>query len=519
MGSPAGNGYRLTVTSRFRPAILRATFLLLGALAGAACSGSGNRAPGAGVGVREDRRVARERAYRAIAQKRWPEAISRLSRLLDDEPGDMRLRMERGYARQAAGAYLAAADEFALIAREPGEFQAQALEAIKVVQSQSSAAGQDMNVRGLIDAGYDDLRRGERGGAREKFDRALLAEPGKTSLSKQLAYMSLADGDLIRAAARLEGVRRLSPLDYQTALELGYVYDSLHDKPGAIRSFTAALGSPDPEVRETATQALRALGGQGGPVYVDVYASPYWTSRFRNRVVNLEAQVGRTFERYKAVSVYLATRWTRDSRSHTNSIPEIYADNVLSIAPGLRFQPEGYSAHLNAEVGAAVNLLRTPEHPTDVEPEARVVLSDYRFWAFRARTFADLGGSVGYYGRHRDNVIAEVQGRAGIKAFDADLFQLSLYGPFKLIKDVNRDFYNNVVEFGGGAEVRPYTPSNLAVRVEFLRGSYMGIVGRDPNPFGATYRDTRAMLVYSAHFSGARPPAPVRRKKHRLYLW
>lgn len=501
MGSEPGNGYRLSVTSLRRPVVLMALFLLTGA------------------GVPESRQVARERAYTAIKQKRWPEAMARLNKLLDAEPGDMRLRMERGYARQASGDLLAAADEFELIARAPGEFQAQALEALRVVKSQSSAAGRDMNVRGLVDAGYDDLRQGRRTAARDKFDRALLAEPGKTHLSKQLAYMSLSDKDFVRAAARLEGVRRLAPFDYVTALELGYVYDSLHDKAGAIRSFTQALASPDPDVRETASQALRGLGGQGGPAYVDVYAAPFWTSRFQNRVVTFEGQVGRTVQRYKPLSVYLAARFTRDSRSHTDSLPEIYADNVLSLAPGLRFQPEGTSARLNLEVGPAFNLLRTAEHPREVELEARAVLSDYRFWAGRARTFVDLGGSVGYYGRHRDNVIGELLGRAGVKVFDDNLFQLSLYAPVKALKDVNRDFYNNVVEFGLGGEARPFTPVNLALRAEFLRGCYMGISGRDPNPFGAVYRDTRVMLVYAAHFSGARPPPPVRRRKHRLYLW
>lgn len=522
MGSPAANGYRLTVTSRCRPSPLRALSLLAGALAAAGCAGS-SRLDGlaaAGVGIREDRLAARERAYLAIRQKRWPEAVSRLNKLIDDEPGDMRLRMERGYARQAAGALPEAADEFALIAREPGEFQAQALEALKVVNAQSTEAGRDMAVRGLIDAGYDDLRRGYRGEARDKFDRALQAEPGKTHLSKQLAYMSLADGDLVRAAERLEGVRRLAPFDYQTALELGYVYDSLHDKPGAVRSFSAALASPDPEVRATATEALRALGGPGGPVYLDVYVAPYWTSRFRNEVVAAEAQVGRTFESLKALSVYLAARWTRDSRSRGGSAPEIYSDNAVSLAPGLRLQPPGYSAHLNVEFGAAANVIRTPEHPGAVEAEARVLLADYRYWAGRARTFADLGGSVGFYSRHRQNVIAELQARAGFKVSDSGLFHLRLYAPLRVIKDVNRDFYNNVAEFGAGAEARPFTSVNLALRAEVLKGSYLGIAGRDPNPYGASYRDTRVMAVYTAHFSGMRPPPPpVRRRKHRLYLW
>lgn len=507
------------MTSRRRPGTFKAVFLVAGLLAAGACSSAGGRGAGPAPEVRGSPRERRERAYQAIKEGRWNEAIVGLNGLIEEDPGDMRLRMERGYARQSAGSAAAAADEFTLVARSSGEFQAQALEALTVLEAEASPAARTSAVDGLLDAGYDALRKGGTAEAREKFDRALLADPGRTSVRKQLAYMSLASGDPVQAAERFEGVRRLTPLDAQTALELGYVYDSLHDKPGAVRSFTAALKSPDPEVRATAAAALTALGGEGGPNYLDVVASPYSSSRFRNVIANLEAQAGRTLERSPAFSVYLAGRLTRDSRSHSGTVPEVYADNVLSLAPGLRFQPRGFSARLSVESGAALNLLRTAEHPRGVEPETRVVLADYRYWPGPWRTFADLGGTLGYYSRHRDNVIGELLGRGGVRVWDNRLFSLAAYAPLTVIKDGNRDFYNNAVEYGVGGELRPYAGLNLTVRGEFLRGTYMGIAGRDPNPFGASYRETRLILVYAAHFSGARPPPPVRRRTHRLYLW
>lgn len=496
-----------------------AAALLWSLLAASGCSGArgGTPHPPPSETAPQSRREA---AYRHLAARRWDAALADLNALLDQDPSDMRLRMERGYARQAAGTPAAAADEFTLVARVEGPYQEQARGALAVLAAESAPGARESAVEALLNKGYDDLRRGDEGPARVKFSQVLLEEPGKTEVRKQLGYMSLADGDLVAAASQLEGVRRLAPLDHQTALELGYIYHSLHDRPRAVRSFTAALGSPDPAVRESAQSALRVVKQDDAPFYVDVYASPHQSARFRNRIVHLEAKGGYRPPGLRWASATLAARWDRDSRSRIGTVPEVYSDNVFSVAPGLRLQPEGVSAHLSLEYGAAFNLLRTAEHPRRVEPEGRAVLVDYRYWPGPWRSFFDLGGSVGYYSRHRDNLIAEAQARLGAKVFDSGSSQLTVYVPLRGVRDSNRDFYNNLAEFGLGGEVQPSTRLNLTLRGEVLRGVYAGLSGVDPNPYGARYRETRVLLVYAGHFSWGGPrPEPVVRKARRLYLW
>ncbi|HEX4047796.1 MAG TPA: tetratricopeptide repeat protein, partial [Elusimicrobiota bacterium] len=139
-----------------------------------------------------DARARLELAYVDIRLKRWSEAVDLLDAAIDENPGDPRLRMERAYARQALGDFAAAADDFTAVAREPGEFQERARGELKALESQSADAALKARVEAFLDAGYDDLRRGDKAGARAKFEAALSEEPGLTEVAKQLGYMSMA---------------------------------------------------------------------------------------------------------------------------------------------------------------------------------------------------------------------------------------------------------------------------------------------------------------------------------------
>jgi hypothetical protein len=174
---------------------------------------------------------------------------------------------------------------------------------------------------------------------------------------------------------------------------------------------------------------------------------------------------------------------------------------------------------LTAEWGLAFNLLRSADHPNATEFDGRVVLADYHYWEGPRRLFADAGGSAGFYSRYRDNGIGYLQLRGGIKVWDDGSSQLSVYSPLNVYKDTNRDFYNNAVEIGGGVELQPWTKINLKLRAEYLHGTYMGIVGRDPNPYGPHYGDARVTLIYSGHFSipGASEESPTIRR--RGFTW
>ena len=466
-----------------------------------------------------NRQAELELVYIRIRLKRWKEAVVLLDTLLEDDPSDMRLRMERGYARLALGERAAAADEFALVARETGQFQAQAKEALKSLSADATPEGRAARCDALLNEGYDLLRRGEKAAARDKFRQALIEAPGRTEILKQLGYMSLADGDMVDAVKDLEGARLLAPFDYETALELGYIYDGLHDEAGAEKSFAAALPSDDPKIRAAAAASLSNIRGKKDPLYFDVYASPYDSTRFSDAIAYFEASAGYKPNPAGSFSFYLGTRYTQDSRSRSGAVPEIYSDNYASLEPGIRFQPAGFNANLTAEWGLSFNLLRSADHPDATEFDGRVVLADYHYWEGPRRLFADAGGSAGFYSRYRDNVIGYLQLRGGDKVWDDHSSQLSLYAPMNVYTDTNHDFYNNAVEIGAGLEFQPWTRVNLKLRAEYLHGTYMGISGRDPNPYGPHYDDVRLMLIYSGHFTRHPSPAEFQPTRAQEFRW
>src|SRR6185295_17362192 len=139
-----------------------------------------------------------------------------------------------------------------------------------------------------------------------------------------------------------------------------------------------ALSSPDPGVRKDAEEALKST--RPALLYFDVYANPFYTARFSDRVGYAEAQLGWKPVKSWPVSLYLGARWTQDSRSHSGTLPEIYSDNVAMAGGGIRIQPKGWSASLSAEYNAAYNLTRGGDHPDTLEADRRVTLSDYHWW-------------------------------------------------------------------------------------------------------------------------------------------
>lgn len=449
------------------------------------------------------RRERLELAYSSIREKRLREAAEHLDKAVSEEPGDMRARMDLAYVRQSLGQTDAAAEQFRVVWSREGEFQEQARQALKALKGEPREGAARNRP---LEEGYEALRLGDRALARSRFEAALAQEPGRVEVRRQLGYLSLAEGDLASAAASFETARRADPGDYVSALQLGYIYESLRNKAKAEESFEHAAKSPDPKIRESAEAALKNLRVKRKLLYLDLYASPFYTARFANRIAFLEAQLGVAPSADSPVRLYLGGRYIQDSRSRSGIQPQIYSDNAALLGFGVRLQPKGWNTSLNAETNIAYNLTRGPDHPEKSEADYRVILSDYRYWDWpRARRlFVDLGGSVGYFSRYRDNVIGLLQLRQGVKLVDDGRARFSFYVPVNVIKDRNDDFFNNLVEVGGGIELQPTIKENIRLRAEALRGVYFGIEGRDRNPYGPNYEDFRLMLVYTKRFASPR---------------
>jgi len=485
-----------------------------------------------------DRRARLELAYLYLRLKRSGEAVKNLDAALDDDPENMRVRMDLGYARLGRGQLDAAANDFFIVSESSGELQGQARQELERLEVGKSTAAAAATEEALLDQGYDALRWGDEPLAREKFEAAINQDPTRAETYKQLGYMSLAEGDVAGAAQRFDGAHRLDPGDGTASLQLGYLYDSLHNRLKAEEAFRAARRSSDEKVRAEALEGLRAIEDSRKKDFLDVNASPYYTSRFGNRITYLDAQLGHKPERDSPVTLYLGARYTRDSRSHSGADPQIYSDNAFLAGAGVRYQPEGYTASVSAEVNAAFTVVDAAEHARRAA-DYRVWLADYHYWDGRflgplglitlwqlepPRSFSDLGLSAGYYSRYRDNGIGELRTREGFKLLENGTSLATAYVPFNLLKDTNRDFFNNLVEAGLGVDLQPSIKTNLRLRAELLHGVYFGLEGRDRNPYGPNYNDFRLILLYSARFTRhdderRAPPVPSDRIGGGELLW
>ncbi|MDD5655741.1 MAG: tetratricopeptide repeat protein [Elusimicrobia bacterium] len=459
-----------------------------------------------------NRQARLELAYVCIQLRDWKEALRQLDRAIENDPDDPRLRMELGYVREALGQESAAADEFSMAARRPGELQAQAREALARSKASLKASGLENRQLNLLDAGYDKLRQGDRAAARKDFESALADDPGRAEILKQLGYMSIEDDDPAAAAARFEGARRLAPLDETIALELGYIYHNLHNDEKAERCFRSVENSPDTMIRDAARAGLMTVRARKQRLFLDIYAGPFHDTRFNNTIGSAEAQLGARPGPRWPLHFYMGGRVSRDSRSRSGTEPQIFSDQTAMLGWGVKLQPPGWNANLLAEAGIAWNLMRDASHPRAREADYRVVWGDSRYWDGRwhgplglltlgqvrlRKAYTDAGVSAGYYSRYHDNVIAYLQLQDGVKLWYDGISALSLFAPCNVVKDSKRDFFNNLAELGAGLEYQPRIRINLRLRVEALRGFYFGIAGRDPNPYGSGYYNLRFLLVYS----------------------
>lgn len=515
--APAHAAWQSSTPAQLRPGLDQAYALLQ--------SGKFEEAVAAFQGVLEhdpENRTARlELAYLNGRLGRWTEAVKQFVVVVQKEPENLRLRMDYGYALEKAGTLEQSVREFQFVADHPGEFQSQAQAALEAVRAQLAAAASRENIErvarrdAFLNRGYRRLREGDRAGARYAFEAALREDPSNSSILKQLGYLAIEAGHPELAVEKFAKAHELAPDDATVALQLGYLYDRLGQPEKAAESFESAAGSADAPTRRSAQTALRNIrANQPGRVYLDVYAAPLYATRFDNGIAQFQAQLHWRQPGWP-VTLYLSTRITHDSRSRGGTLPAVFSDNVALLGTGISFRPRRTNLTFLAEANLAFNLTQTVSRNREVEPDYRVALYYYRRWDARLygpvgavtlgrlhneRLFTDLDTSLGYYSRYHHNGIAYLQLREGMQLANWGTSRFYGYGKVNLAKDTNRDFFNNVGEFGAGLEFRPHANLNLGLRMEYLRGIYYGIEGKDPNPFRRQYNDFRVMLLFGRRF-------------------
>ena len=443
---------------------------------------------------------AAERAYQELAAKDYTLAIQDFQKALAADPSNSQWRTDLGYTQVAAGSPRDARLEFEIVYREHP---------------------QDLGI--ALELGYLSQQMHEESAAEDYFKAAAastdatIAQQAQAALTKlqasqeqerkQRAYDLLAQGRRAEALKLFERVHEADPSDAPTNLQMGYLYDTLGDLPKAREMFEAERGNQNPQVAAQATSALAEINRQSKWWWGNVYAAPFYQSRFSNEVNPVSAKIGLQTSPY--LQPYIGLRIARDIRSVSGDLPVIFSDNAAVFALGLQSSILGHGTNLYAEAGTAISLMSQPTQGRAV-PDYRVGFTWFQPWGVGLTQASEISphrfsltgsgyGDVGFYSRYDHNVIGYLQLREGVNLPTAHTFPVQVLAALNLVKDSNRDFYNNVVEVGPTVRFAPFRRlTTLYFEAQYLHGFY---TVHDPtNPYGPRYGEFLFFLVWSKYF-------------------
>ena len=318
---------------------------------------------------------------------------------------------------------------------------------------------------------------------------------------RQLGYLYRAAGQpdsAFRAFLSAQRISQLSPRDW---VEVGYIQTARGNPVAAQDAFGTARMEGDSMVRALATQAL---AGNAAPLlatngkaaqprgYMEVYAAPLYQTRFTNAIGQGFVRLGLAGAS-SALSPYLSVRLTRDSRSMGGTQPQIYSDNSLIAAVGLKTQPFQGGPTLYAEAGPAFMLI--DDGRDRVRADARAGAYYFNGWYETRALRTELYTDASYYSRFNRNVITYLQLREILDAWRPGTHAVELFARLGGVVDSRRVSYNNAGEFAPGMAFIPGPTRRVVLTLEHVSGRYFV----DAFP-GATprYADVRAMLVFYA---------------------
>jgi len=441
--------------------------------------------------------AAANQAYSELAAKNYNAAIEDFRRALATAPSEARWRTDLGFAYLAAGALQNATTEFQQVYAEHPDNFAVALQLAYLSQQ----VHRDDDATRYLEA----VARDAPLAFSEQATKAL-AEMRSRRLRdrKEYGYQLLAQNRKSEAIKVFEAVHNDDPSDAAVTLQIAYLYAAAGRTSKAKLLFAAASKDADTKFAGQANAGLEQLDLDSKFWFASFYAAPFYQSRFSNEINPANAKIGLNISRY--FQPYVGLRFTRDVRSEVGTLPQIYSDNSAVFSVGVQSILWHTGAVLYAEAGTAVHLIG--EKPL-AAPDYRVGIDWFRSWGAALVHAGDAGHSLsptgsayadgGFYSRYDHNFIGNVQLREGINLPTSGVLPMQLLAATNLVRDLNGNFYNNVIEFGPVLRISPLrrVPS-LSMETQYLRGFY---TAHDPtNPYGTRYGDFRVFLIWSKTF-------------------
>lgn len=342
-----------------------------------------------------------------------------------------------------------------------------------------------------------------------KNNNANAANPIQTL--KQKGYTATAQGNRIMAINYFTKAYAKTH-DPSLAMQLGYLYDGLNDKPKAYTYFQQATASHDPVMKFNAENALTNLAGTQTkalptPYFGEVFFNPFTQSRFGLTVRPLVARAGVEQANRLKTKEYVFLRRTDDGRSENlGQISQIYEDNVQITGMGVQVTPIPSFQPLIGffEAGAAYDLVfRDRDRWRSDFRGGFMYYQDfgkqpayYDKFTVGFCYYSDWYGDATYFSRYNNNVIGGIRTRQGIRLFQYHSSMLNLYMVGRVLGDTQHVFYNNYAEVGPGIAFVPSNRFNVQLRFEHVKGFYLPASSIPSNPYDKHYTNNFLQLLF-----------------------
>jgi|GEM_PF-1559012 len=305
------------------------------------------------------------------------------------------------------------------------------------------------------------------------------------------------------------------------ALERGYTYQQYGKPAEAGRQYRLAAEGSNDDVAATARAQRRSLQRL---FWGEVYGEVYGWYRFHPRATTLQKNLvpllrvrGYIHPIPKLdLDPYIFFQISRDTESKVdgpNGFPLILADNTMMFGGGVLFRFWKKRVGLFAQIGPAYHLI-----PRTTRPRWEL---DFRAGAFiglespkcrpepalgkpGARAIVDpcfdLWSELVYVSRFDHNLFFTVRGRASLNYLVTGPVVWAPVAEVRAFKDIDNDFWNNLVDAGIAHRWRLVYPFPLDLMLGVHGGTYYGLANLDPAPNPLTYAEFRLQLATSISF-------------------
>ena len=344
------------------------------------------------------------------------------------------------------------------------------------------------------------------------FSEVVAREPQNVAALRELGYLTLSAGEHETALSWFEASERILPSD-TIKLQMAYILATQRNDEEAKALFRTLLDSRDKNISRKADVELDALTSKPEPSrsWVRLYADPYYDSRWKSTFIHVSMQDGYDLTEDRKLSLYATLSLSTDTKSSIGLVPTVISDNTLLLGVGVRAKPF-YGLSLIVQEGFVSYLLQRSTR-SGVSNDFRAVMtygnglypgfSIHDDARFPFTPLADLYSSFGYYSRYK-NGIGYIQTKAGARVLEVSHTAMDLYVRGDYVFDTQKEFYNNIVEGGGGARLIPWAGFGLELVAEFHRGRYLNVsnqaVLQRASLYEQYYSSWRTMLIFEHTF-------------------